>query len=137
MSTIEKVFRLKAVNIFSVLSGEDLTQVALLAEELERGPGDEIIREGDVDDSLYVIVAGHVKVVKGERTLAELGAGEVVGELALLDPAPRNATVRASSDVTLLRLDGAAFADAMREKHEIARGITRVLARRLRASGGS
>ncbi len=132
MTTMEKVFRLKGVPIFSDLDGENLAEVASIAEELERGPGDEIIREGDVDDSLYVIVAGRVSVTKGGRVLAELAEGEVVGELALLDPAPRGASVRGLSDVVLLRIDASHFFEIMEEKHEIARAVMRILARRLR-----
>jgi CRP/FNR family cyclic AMP-dependent transcriptional regulator len=137
LTTIERAYRLKAVNIFSTLSGEDLANVGLIALELHRGPGDEIIREGDVDDSLYVIVAGRVSVVKGTRTLAELGEGEVVGELALLDPAPRGATVRALTDVVFLRIDAGPLFQIMQERHEIARAVMRVLARRLRLAGSS
>tara|TARA_R110002072_G_scaffold75257_2_gene177389 strand:+ start:121 stop:537 length:417 start_codon:yes stop_codon:yes gene_type:complete len=132
LTTMEKVFRLKGVPIFSDLDGENLAEVASIAEELERGPGDEIIREGDVDDSLYVIVAGRVSVTKGGRVLAELAEGEVVGELALLDPAPRGASVRGLSDVVLLRIDASHFFEIMEEKHEIARAVMRILARRLR-----
>lgn len=132
LTTLEKVFRLKGVPIFSDLDGESLAEVASIAEELERGPGDEIIREGDVDDSLYVLVAGRVSVTKGDRVLAELGEGEVVGELALLDPAPRGASVRGISDVVLLRIDAGHFFEIMEEKHAIARAVMQVLARRLR-----
>ena len=132
LTTIEKVFRLKGVPIFSDLDGENLAELASIAEVFERGPGDEFIREGDMDDSLYVLVTGSVSVTKGGRTLAELGEGEVVGELAILDPAPRGASVRAISDVILLRIDAAAFFQIMDEKHEIARAVMQVLARRLR-----
>jgi CRP-like cAMP-binding protein len=136
MTTIEKVLFLKRVSIFAALPGEELAEIALVAEEVEQAAGDEIIREGEVDNSLFVLVSGRIRVMKGQQTLVELGEGEVVGELAVLDPAPRNATVTAVSDVTLLRIDGEAFAEIMREKYEIAEGITRVLARRLRAVGG-
>lgn len=132
LTTMEKVFRLKGVPIFSDLEGENLAEVASIAEELERGPGDLIIEEGDIDDSLYVIVAGRVSVTKGGRVLAELSEGEVVGELALLDPAPRGASVRGVSDVVLLRIDASHFFEIMEEKHEMARAVMQVLARRLR-----
>lgn len=135
MTTVEKVFFLKGVSIFSAVPGEELAEIALITEEVDRSPGEVFIREGDVDDSLYVVVEGRVRVQRGDRVLAELGEREVVGELALLDPAPRNATVSAITDVTLLRLDGDAFSEIMREKHEIAQGITKVLVRRLRLAG--
>lgn len=135
MTTLEKLMFLRKVSLFSALPGEDLAEVAAITEELEAQAGQEVIREGEVDSSLYVVVDGRVRVHKGAQTLAELGQNEVFGELALLDPAPRNATVTASTDATLLRIEGEAFEDIAREKHEISRGITRVLARRLRLAG--
>jgi CRP-like cAMP-binding protein len=132
VTTVEMVFFLRRVSIFSGLRGEDLAEVALLAEETEAGTGDVVIREGDVDDWLYVLVEGKVGVEKGGRRIAELGVGEVFGELAVLDPTPRAATVRALTDVTLLRIDGEAIGAMMRERPEISHGIARVLARRLR-----
>jgi CRP-like cAMP-binding protein len=65
--------------------------------------------------------------------VAQLKEGEVLGELALLDPAPRSATVRSLGDSTLLRIDREVFLDLLRANHEIAEGVTRMLARRLRA----
>jgi CRP-like cAMP-binding protein len=137
VTTLEKLMLLKRVNIFSTLSGEDLAEIAAITEELEVSSGQEVIREGEVDSSLFVVVDGSVRVHKAGQTLAELGPSEVFGELALLDPAPRNATVSAASEVTLLRIEGDAFEDVAREKHEISRGILRVLARRLRLAGSA
>jgi CRP-like cAMP-binding protein len=136
MATVEKVFSLKGVGIFSELAGELLAEIAVIAEEVDRAPGAEIIREGDVDDSLFVLLDGNVSVSRGGQKLAELGKGEVFGELALLDPAPRNATVTALTDVTLLRIDAQPFCDLMDENPGIARAILRVVTRRLRAAGG-
>ena len=135
MTTIEKVFFLKQVSLFSTLPGEEVAEIAVATEEVARATGEDVIREGDVDDSLFVIIAGKVRVVTTRQVLAALGERDVVGELALLDPAPRNATVTAATDVKLRRLDGEAFGEILRESHEIARGITRILVRRLRAAG--
>jgi len=137
MTTVEKVFCLKGVGIFSECAGEQLGELAVVADEVDRAPGAEIIREGDVDNSLFVLVDGRVQVSKSGQPIAELGAGEVFGELALLDPAPRNASVTALTDTTILRIDAEPFGDILDENPEISRAILRVLTRRLRAAGGA
>jgi HlyB family type I secretion system ABC transporter len=76
--------------------------------------GTEIIREGDEADGLYVLSSGRARVVQrgagGEEVpLGFLGPGDSFGETALLEGGRRNATVRASSDVTVLRLDASVF----------------------------
>lgn len=78
------------------------------------GPGQVIIREGDVGDKLYIVVHGEVEVVeeepgKGERTIAKLGSGECFGEMALVRDQPRSATVRSRTGVTLVSLDREGF----------------------------
>jgi CRP-like cAMP-binding protein len=134
ITTVEKVLFLKGIDLFSDLPGEELAQVALITEEAQRPAGAEIIREGEVGESLYIVVEGRVQVRKGDKPVAELSEREVFGEMALLDPAPRSATVKAVSDVTLLTIRREDFADIMAERHEIARGIIQVLTRRLRAA---
>ena len=134
ITIVEKVLFLKGIDLFSRIPGEDLAQVALIAEEEERDAGDVLIREGEMGDALYLVVEGTVRVRKGEREVAELGEREVFGEMALLDPAPRSATVEAATDVTLLRIRREDFADVMAENPDIARGVIQVLTRRLRAA---
>ena len=134
ITTVEKVLFLKGIDLFSQIPGEDLAQIALIAEEEERDAGEVVIREGEMGDALYLVVEGRVRVRKGEREVAELGEREVFGEMALLDPAPRSATVEAATDVTLLRIRREDFADVMAEKPDIARGVIQVLTRRLRAA---
>ncbi len=134
ITAVEKVLFLKGIDLFSQIPGEDLAQIALIAEEEERDAGEVVIREGEMGDALYLVVEGKVRVRKGEREVAELGEREVFGEMALLDPAPRSATVEALSDVTLLRIRREDFADVMAEKPDIARGVIQVLTRRLRAA---
>ncbi len=135
MTTVEKVYFLKAVELFSAIDGDDLLEIALAAEEVERSAGEDIVREGELDDTLYVIVGGRAGVYRGRQMVAQLKDREVFGELALLDPAPRSATVTALTDTRLLRIDREVFLELLRGHHEIAAGITRILARRLRAAG--
>jgi CRP/FNR family cyclic AMP-dependent transcriptional regulator len=132
ISTVEKVLFLKGVDLFSALAGEDLAEVALVTGEVGREAGDVLVAEGEPGDALYFIVAGQVAVKRGGRLLAELGARDVFGEMALLDPGPRSATVEAKTDVTLLVLQRDDLDDLMRERPEVPIGILKVVVGRLR-----
>ena len=133
--TIEKVMILKSVEIFSETPEEDLIEVASIVEEVEVGIGEEIISKGDIGTSMFIIVEGNVRVHDGNKEIAMLGRRTVVGELAALDPEPRMATVTATEDTHLFRLDQGPLYDLMAEHIEVVRGITRVLCKRLRLMG--
>ncbi len=83
--------------------------------------GDVIIQQGGPPDGLYLMVSGSARVVMAadggiEATLGHVGPGDTFGEAALLDAAPRSATIRASSHVEVLTLDARVF-DALRRLH--------------------
>jgi len=82
---------------------------------------------------MYIIVDGSVRVHDGERTLSHLHAGDIFGEMAILDAEPRMASVSAVADTQLLRLDQESFYELMDDHSEVARGIILVLSRHLRA----
>jgi CRP-like cAMP-binding protein len=132
ISTVEKVLFLKSIDLFSQIPGEDLVRVAQIAEEVEFEPKEAIISEGEIGDSMYLIVAGRVEVFKGKRLVVQLGERECVGEMAILDSEPRSATVRASTPVSALKIEREDFYDLMTERLDIAQGIIKVLLRRLR-----
>ncbi len=134
ITTAEKVLFLKGIDLFSAIAGADLIGVALVTEEVAHPAGAVLIREGEIADALYLVLEGKVKVMKGSHVIAELGEREVVGEMGLLDAAPRSATVSAETDVSLLELHREPFEQIMIERPEIARGIIKVLTRRLRHS---
>jgi CRP-like cAMP-binding protein len=93
---LEKV--LAYVPLFSQCSKRELRLVARLAKTRKVRAGTELLTEGEPGDSMYVLLEGTAKVTKGRRELAELGVGDVAGELAVLSRAPRNATVSMTSD---------------------------------------
>jgi CRP/FNR family transcriptional regulator, cyclic AMP receptor protein len=132
LSTVEKVLFLKSIDLFSQIPGEDLAQIALISTEETRETGEEVFAEGEAGDALYLVVDGQVRVHKSDRVIAELGERECFGEMAILDAAPRSATVTTVSDTSLLKITREEFQEIMAEKPEIAVGIIKVLSRRLR-----
>ena len=83
------------------------------AEPVELAAGDHLFHEGDAARDMYVVKAGRLDVVTGGTTVRELGAGAVLGELALLTGGVRSATVRARRDSRLLRVSKPTFDDAV------------------------
>jgi CRP/FNR family transcriptional regulator, cyclic AMP receptor protein len=101
-----------------------------------------LFREGDMGDEAFVLLSGDVSVLRRDgavdRVVAEEGPGSVIGELAVLDPAPRNATVVASfAGVQAMRLCGGSFRRAMAASPAVSEVIIRMLARRVRAQDPS
>ena len=133
LSTIERVLILKTVGVFARLDDPLLAEVAALLEEEEVAAGETVFAEGDLGTSMYIIVVGEVRFHSGAHTLNHLGAREVFGEMALLDPEPRLASVTAVADTRLLRLDQGPFYELLEERVEVARGVIQVLSQRLRA----
>jgi CRP-like cAMP-binding protein len=134
MNTIERVLTLKTVEMFSLASEEALADIAAILEEVLAQPGEVIIRQGDVGDSMYIIIEGRVRVFDEERTFARLGERDIFGELALLDPEPRSASIAAERETRLFRLDREAFLELLAGNIEIVRGVLQVLCKRLRRS---
>jgi CRP-like cAMP-binding protein len=82
-----------------------------------------------------VIVEGTVRVVRGGRTIARRGGGEIVGEMAVITKAPRIASLIAEGDVRTLVIEHRGFEGMLRERPDIAIGVMRILADRLSAAG--
>jgi len=128
---------LKRIPIFSALSHEALIEIAGRLEPVACEAGETLFYEGDEGDALYIIEQGRVKITKldasgTELVLNEIGAGETVGELALIDRAPRSATVAAIAPTRLLRLGREDFLEEIRNYPEIALDIMRLFSQRIR-----
>lgn len=98
--------------------------------------GESVFREGDLGTEMYIIQDGKVEVLRRigheDRQVAVLERGDFFGEMALLEELPRTATVRALTDVRLLRINGATFDQMLQDNPEIAVRMMRKLSRRLR-----
>lgn len=133
--TIEKVAILRKVAIFATTPDYVLASVAQIAHEETFEPGQRIMQEGDFGDFMYVVVDGQVRVHMGDQTIITLDAGATVGELAVLDPEPRSASVTAMTDTLLFRIDRDPFDEVMADRPEIAQAVIRALCGRIRAQG--
>ena len=97
--------------------------------------GETIIREGDEGDTAFFIVSGAVDVAVGRanpRIVGRLQTGEVFGEMSLIEPGPRSATVTAACDTECLAASYQDFIAAIEENPERAVGFMKTLVRRLR-----
>ena len=130
--TIEKVAILQGIDIFAGTPGALLAAVTQIMEEMEVEAGAPLITEGEVEDCLYIIVEGQVRIHSHGRTLNTLGPGHSVGELAVLDPEPRSASATTVERTLLFRIDKAPFDEVMALRPEIAQAVMRALARRIR-----
>ena len=133
LQLIEKVLILKSVELFTAIPDSILAKVASLTQEIHIEADEDIIKEGETGDSMYIIVDGEVQIHDGEHVIASLGNKEIFGEMALLDAKPRMATVTATKATQLLQLDHEPFFELMTDYPVIAKGIIKVLSRRLRA----
>jgi CRP-like cAMP-binding protein len=97
--------RLKNIPVFADLGDTDLETVAKLASEVSVPTGKELVREGDYSYDLLAIEEGTAKVEREGEHLADLGPGDVVGEMGVLEREQRNATVTATSPMLLVTLD--------------------------------
>src|SRR5829696_1159284 len=128
---VERVALLRHVDLFAKAPGRVLAGLARVLEEVDFPAGAVLMHAGAVEDWLFVVVEGEVEVVRSDR-LVRLGPGSVVGELAVLDPQPRSATVTAASPLRAFRLRKAAVDEAVRTRPEIAAGVITELVHRLR-----
>ena len=125
---------------FRGLPVEGLDQLVAEARKRTFRPGGHLMRQGDAADCLYVIVRGRVRV---ERThpaltaplvLAELGRGELVGEMGLLDGGPRSATVTAVEQTEALEVATETLTRILAQYPGAAKGLLGQMARRLRTT---
>lgn len=130
--TIERVALLHSVGFFAGVPTAVIASVARLADEVERDTGESLIVESEDADCMYVIARGRVRVEKGGRVIAELGSGDVVGEMAVLSPGPRHASVIAVEPSLFLRVGRDVVTELLLDHPQVTRGIIDVLVRRLR-----
>jgi CRP-like cAMP-binding protein len=118
------------------LSAEQLSRVARVGDVESYNPGEDVVVEGSLGDALFLILSGQVAVHRGPQTFATLQAGEFFGEMSLVEPAPRSATVTAMSATFLFRLPHDALRELIADDSQVANvllvQIVKTLSDRLR-----
>lgn len=128
---------LKDLELFSELSDRELQDVAALAQVRKLETDTTVFHEGDPSDQIFVVVNGRVKIVTTssdgkEFILSVLGAGQVFGEMGLLEEAPRSASVSTITEVELLVIKHDDFDHLLKTSPGISRKLMAILSRRLR-----
>lgn len=123
---------LRSVPLFRGLTDQAVTAIAEMAVETSYETGAVLVREDDPGDRFIVLVAGSARVERGGEPIATLGAGDFLGEIALVDGRPRTATVTATSPIEALEIRRDAFMDLMDRSSVVRLGVLMALTERLR-----
>lgn len=134
---MENVDRLARIPLFARLTEQDLKTIGRHAIGRRYGAGTVVVQEGGPSDTLYVLTNGRVKVYVSDEDGAEvilafLGAGEVFGEMALIDEASRSASVMTVEPTELLFIPKSGFHDSLAGNPAFAVNLIRMLAGRIR-----
>jgi len=119
--------------MFGACTDKELAQLAKLAEELTVTSGEVLLTEGKTGHEFYILVSGKAEVTRNGSAVAVLGPGDYFGELALLDPQPRTATVTMRSDGEILEISQREFWQLITDVPILARKMLQGLARRMHA----
>jgi CRP/FNR family transcriptional regulator len=124
--------RLKSTKLFSGLDRKELELVAGITTEVNVAAGTVLAREGHAGHDAFVIVSGTVDVSVGGTKVGSAGAGELVGEMALLLRDERQATITAATDLDVMVIEPGHFDQLLEQVPSVARALVVSLARRLR-----
>ncbi len=122
---------LQQVPMLRSCSPEELEHIAQLGVALRAPEGTRLVRQGEPGDQFFVILDGTVEVSRDGQSVAKLGRGDYFGELALFDPARRNATVIAISPTTVVSVSRNTFWELLDELSSLRDALLTGMATRL------
>lgn len=131
---VRKIEVLSKMELFSTCSKRELAQVAARTVPAHLDEGAVLTRQGQAGGLAYVIESGTAEVVQDDVRIASLSAGDVVGELSLIDGRPRSATVRATSPMEVLEVSGEDLTKLLETGPNFRRKLLQALAQRVRVA---
>lgn len=129
---INSLTTLHHVPLFAACSKKDLRRIVAAGDEASFKPGQTLIEEGQVGREAFIILKGAATVRRGGKKIASVGAGSMVGELALLDNGPRTASVVCDTEVDVLAINQHHFHQTLREVPALMQKLLTTLASRVR-----
>lgn len=123
---------LAAVPLFQGFSKRHLHRLAAQADELSFEPREDIVEEGMLGETLFVVLSGKGKVTRKRRKVGEVLPGDFFGELSALDGGPRTATVTAETPMRVLRLFRHTLMDLLRDEPRLILKLLDGIVRRIR-----
>jgi CRP/FNR family transcriptional regulator len=134
MIPLEKIIVLNQVPLFSALKIEDIHKISTITTEETYEDGHILFHEGDIGDSLFIVVSGEVKIIKQDvdQPIAILNQNDFLGELSLFDAETRTATACCHGECTFLVIEHDDIEQLAHEFPEIAFGFIKVLISRMR-----
>ena len=123
---------LRGVPLFSGLTERAIEAVAALTTEQSFADGDTLVRQGDAGETFIILLDGSAQVERDRQPIAELGRGDFLGEISLVDGGPRTATVTARGPVRALVVQHADFRRLFDEFGAVRYDIVTALTRRIR-----
>jgi CRP-like cAMP-binding protein len=136
LGSLDKAIALRAAPLFASMHADELLPVATLCADVTLDGGDVLFEQGDLGDAMYVVIRGKVLIERDGEVIAELGPGETVGEMAVIDWEPRSASVIAHEPTQLIRLDRHDLLDLLVQSPTLATRMTAVLIDRVRTMSG-
>jgi CRP/FNR family cyclic AMP-dependent transcriptional regulator len=124
---------LARVPLFAGVTAAGIEELGAIADEVEVRPGTVLTHQGYREGYFFIVVEGTVRIERDGQTIASLGPGEFLGEIALLDAGPRTATAIAETPARLLSLNYEMFHELLGASPEIRSAILEVVGERLRA----
>jgi hypothetical protein len=131
-----KIEVLKGMQLFRYLSYKELVRVMNVTETRDYEPGEDIIREAEPGEAMFVVLSGRVRMHKGGVTVAELDRGQHFGEMALIDRTVRSLTASAIEPSRLIEIRRKEFYSIIKKEPTLSVKLlwsfVQVLAERLR-----
>lgn len=129
----QKLELLERVPLFAGVARDELEAIGRVADEIDVPAGTALTHEGRHEGYFFVIVSGTVRIERGGRSINTIGAGDFLGEIALLDDGPRTASATTETPCRLLSLTHQRFHELLDTSPSVRTAVLEAVGQRMRA----